>query len=261
MSRPLTAALLGCLLCLTACNHSYMEVEGPEQIPTKLEVGKPAAGEVVIGTPISLPGSDHALLPVTLEHLKAWFEPDPYYGYSASDSVDYSLRDPYRYLQAEMVSWRIHWHNVIFHDQQTDETHILLDRPAVISRYQIIGQPPKDKDDTYRIDCLLFSISDSDTNKDGLIDADDAVVVYACDVDGSNLRRITPEGSMLLRVNYVPKQRLMYLATIADTNQDGEYTTHDERTLLSYRVTDPGPGQPVLDQNLIDQAKRFLNAD
>jgi hypothetical protein len=62
----------------------------------------------------------------------------------------------------------------------------------VISRYHVIGQPPREKDEKYRIDCLLFSISDKDTNRDGVIDANDQIVVYACDIDGSNLRRIVP---------------------------------------------------------------------
>jgi hypothetical protein len=104
-------------------------VEGPEQIPTKIEVGKPAAGDLIIGFPTTLPDSHYALIPVTLEHLKAWFESDPYYGYSASDykryDVDLNYYNPYARLHQELmvVSYRIHWHNVIFHNQQDHTTH------------------------------------------------------------------------------------------------------------------------------------------
>ena len=266
MHRMITLTLLGTVLFVYGCTAAPKptKVKGPEKIPSRLEVGRQATGEVVVGMPITLPGLDHAMLPVTLEHFKGWFEPDTHHGQSAGESMKH-VSSANHFFSYGSSNRNVHWHNVIFHDLKSDQTRTLLSHTALISGYQLLGKAPETKEDTYRADCLVFSISDTDTNGDGVIDTDDAVIAYVSDVDGKNPHAVTPQGSKLTHLKYLPDYKLIYLVVIEDTTGDGRFTTHDKRRLLQYRVgsgrTSPGRAQPVLKNGEVSNVRRILRID
>ena len=89
------------------------------------------------------------------------------------------------YLSAETI----HWNNLVFCAKAGGQCHLLLDHKAVICKAYFPG-PPKDKSEVPRY--LLLGIAEEDTNGDGYINDQDAVVLFVADLAGRNLIRLTP---------------------------------------------------------------------
>jgi len=93
-------------------------------------------------------------------------------------------------------------------------------------------------------DWLYWEIHDKDTSGDGVIDTDDALVPYVSELDGTGLRRMTPEGAHLVSVVRDPQAGYV-LQTQTDADGDGVFSPRDPVELLRFDPnTDDGP-RPV----------------
>jgi hypothetical protein len=81
--------------------------------------------------------------------------------------------------------------NVVFLAGDRSAGRLLLDRPAFISNVSYPGQ--RYAEDSLAI-WITYQIALDDTNKDGKLDAGDAVDLYVSDLEGRNFRRVLPQG-------------------------------------------------------------------
>ena len=86
--------------------------------------------------------------------------------------------------------------NIIFYNKTNDETHLLLQKPAIISQFYFPYYDKEYTGDKYYF--ILLGIREDDTNLDGYINEDDAETVYLSDLSGKTMFKITPENTQLV---------------------------------------------------------------
>ena len=159
--------------------------------------------------------------------------------------------------QAGTAGWRgragLHWNNVIFIDEAAPNwSKLLFDRKVVITAAYV----PDEKGDAQR--GLLVAAAEADTNKDGYINKDDAVVLYHCDMAGGQLTAVTPTvGSQFRGVTFLdPEGRKLAVRTRVDSDNDGAFTAADQTVMLRVDVGGPKvfPGRPILPAEVADKA-------
>ena len=116
---------------------------------------------------------------------------------SSADYSSESTNGSYRFYKYNFYSLDFgNCNNIIFYNKKTDETHLLLQKPTVISQFYF---PHYDKEYAgKKYWFILLGIHEEDTNKDGYIDNEDAERVYLSDLSGNNLTQITPDKSQLV---------------------------------------------------------------
>src|SRR5579859_624683 len=185
---PLPYRLIPILLVLSSISCSF-EPEG-------LRVangGKPPVLRPNYAVPIAVPHSDFLAIPFSMyvpaSQKAQQFELSSGFGsYSGSfGSVSFG-----KSFGGFISSQSVHWNNVIFLDKKTGTSHLLLDHKAVITAAHF---PDPDKPATGSHNCLLFAIAEADTNGDGYINSEDAVLLYSADLDGTHLTRLTPPNT------------------------------------------------------------------
>lgn len=146
----------------------------------------------------------------------------------------------------------VNWHNVVFYNRATGESHLLLNFKACICvaylprvpRVQNPGPVPKH---------LLFAIADEDTNGDGYLTSTDAVGLYLCDVSGQGLTRLTPRGTQLADVETNGDEDL-YVRVLKKPESRPYFGQDDQSIVLHVDLHHPAEGTPIFDQKIIQKA-------
>lgn len=228
---------------MVGCNGPY--------VASDVKVNKGTEGRPAFGMPIAVPESDWVLVPFSVERPQRAFEFDSAYGVSAG----YEFAP--RAALFSMPPRRVEWHNVVFHRPTTGESRVLLERKAVISEFWM----PRKWDENrkpQRPPFLMFSIIDRDTNGDGVIGNGDAAVGYICELDGRNLRPISPADMHLKAMAYDWERQLLYLMASADTNGDKKFNCDDASELLVYALKDGKVGQRLLSDQVRQDVERIM---
>lgn len=247
--RCLTLLLCVAFACFTGCGTTNRE-----HVASDVTSDRAAYGRPTVGMPIILPQSHHALVPFTLERALRPFEFNSDYGVSSS-YVPESLAGPRLfYFRPQTVLW----HNLIFQDQRSGETRLLLDRKAIITQFTPVMEPLKQGEEPKAAHLLLYGIADNDTDGDGIIHRDDAVVAYVSGIDGGDFRRATPEGTQLWNVAYDFEDRVIYFIAVSDSNSDRRFTMEDRAQLYRLGFDEPGPAVQVVDDAVLDRAEAVL---
>ncbi|NRD20723.1 hypothetical protein HNV08_11745 [Winogradskyella eckloniae] len=74
---------------------------------------------------------------------------------------------------------------------------------------------------------LIYTIRDTDTNKDSKINSEDIEALYISTIDGKNLKKLTPDLAKIAYWKVIPKLNRLYFKSISDTNKNGEFDKHD----------------------------------
>ncbi|MCF4970592.1 hypothetical protein [Nostoc sp. CMAA1605] len=146
-------------------------------------------------------------------------------------------------------------YNLIFYRKQDGETHLLLDKKAIINTYEWIetksaGKPPT------RV--WLYRIIDQDTNKDKKLDAQDAVIGYISDVSGKNLQQVTPPNTKVLNWVVLPSQNAVFIRIIKDSNGDNKFTSADKTNFVRVSLEQPKMGTEIISESTEQKIKSYL---
>lgn len=168
------------------------------------------------------------------------------------------------------------WNNVVLFNADTGESRLLLGRRAVITRF-IYPQPaPKvwqdgewvaagasrspyvpDAGPEWPRDLILLGVATRDTNRDGIIDADDAAAAYVASLTGGpeSLTRVTPEGVAWLDMLHPADEPNIYLIAADDADRDGYFGGEaDERYFYAVTQNAPFTSTPMTPTGLRRQA-------
>ena len=126
--------------------------------------------------------------------------------------------------------------NLIFYHKFNDATHLLLNQTAIINQFEYLlppgfpnqlkplpsGQPQPNVPGTEQLEpeYLFYKIIPQDTNEDGTLNGNDAILGYLSDLSGKNLQQITPEKTQLQNWEYLPQQQLILLKIKRDSHKD-----------------------------------------
>ncbi|MBF4518849.1 hypothetical protein IRZ71_21035 [Flavobacterium sp. ANB] len=121
--------------------------------------------------------------------------------------------------------------NLKFQKVDSDSIHPLTDKPALILTATYL-KPVADKT---KNQIMVYTLADSDTNKDGKIDASDIKTLYLSNISGENFTKISEDFQELVDWSLIESKSRLYFRTIEDTNQNGQF---DKNDVLHYNYID-----------------------
>ncbi len=121
--------------------------------------------------------------------------------------------------------------NLKFQKVDSDSIIPLSDKPVLILTATYL-KPVADK--THN-EIMVYTLADSDTNKDGKIDSGDIKTLYLSNLSGQNFTKISEDFQELVDWNLIESKNRLYFRTIEDTNQNGQF---DKNDVLHYNYID-----------------------
>jgi hypothetical protein len=146
--------------------------------------------------------------------------------------------------------------NIVFYNKKTDETHLLLQTPVVISQFYF---PHYEKEYTgKKYWFLLLGIGEEDTNADGYINNEDAEKVYIADLSGKNRKQITPDNSRLVDWYIDMSTNNILMKVRFDSNDDKKFNNYDEIEILKTSIETPTLGKQIINNEIKNTIKKIL---
>ncbi len=75
---------------------------------------------------------------------------------------------------------------------------------------------------------LVYTLADSDTNQDGIVNKDDIKSLYISKIDGFGFKKLSNEFHELIDWNIVEIQNKLYFRSIEDINKNGAFDKNDK---------------------------------
>lgn len=146
-------------------------------------------------------------------------------------------------------------HNMIFYRKQDGETHLLLDRKAIINSFDLIDTktPPQSPTRVW-----LYQIIDKDTNQDKQLNQKDAVIGYISDLSGKNLQQVTPNNTKIINWVVIPSQNAVFIKIIKDSNNDNKFTATDKTNFIRVNLEQPSIGTEVISDEIEQKIKSYI---
>ncbi|GLH66469.1 hypothetical protein [Geothrix edaphica] len=142
--------------------------------------------------------------------------------------------------------------NLLFVDAKTLASRPLLSRKSLILRYDTLEDAEEGR--SARVDGLVVSIVDSDTNGNGRLDEGDEARIWLCDASGRNLHAITATGTRCANWHYDSLRRTVYL--VVETRSDSRKA--ESADVLAVPIDGSQPARPVASKAQIDDLRNLL---
>jgi hypothetical protein len=114
--------------------------------------------------------------------------------------------------------------NIKFQEIGKDTITALTDKPILIETATYL----KTIADKTKKHFMVYTLADSDTNKDGKIDINDIKSLYTSNLNGSNFLKLSQEFQELIDWNIIETQNRLYFRTIEDINKNGDFDKEDK---------------------------------
>jgi uncharacterized protein YxjI len=121
--------------------------------------------------------------------------------------------------------------NLKFQKTDSDSIRALSDKPVLILTATYL----KSVADKTNNQIMVYTLADSDTNKDGKIDSGDIKTLYLSKISGENFTKISEDLQELVDWSLIESKNRLYFRTIEDTNQNGQF---DKNDVLHYNYID-----------------------
>lgn len=119
--------------------------------------------------------------------------------------------------------------NLKFQQVSSDSIKSLSDKPMLIETATYL----KAFSDRNKQQIMVYTLCDSDTNKDGKLDGNDIQSLYLSDISGNNFVKLSPDLNELIDWNVVEANGKLYFRTIEDSNKNGAFDNND---IVHYHV-------------------------
>ncbi len=147
------------------------------------------------------------------------------YGSSSVNDVSFTISNLGEY---EITGYL---QNLKFQKVDSDSIRPLTDKPALILTATYL-KPVADRTQNQ---VMVYTLADSDTNKDGKIDTSDIKTLYLSHISGENFTKISEDFQELVDWSLIESKSRLYFRTIEDTNQNGQF---DKNDVLHYHYID-----------------------
>jgi hypothetical protein len=202
----------------------------------------PSYREGRLGAPILLDTSDYAMIPFVAKA--------GYWDLSSAKPM------PGNNDLTTYYGTHVNWNNLVLVHKETGANHLLLDRKAYITRFYTPNPDPREREQGPWPKFLLVGISDTDTNGDGWINDNDAVVAFVADMAGRGLTQVTPTNSQIENFTIDRGREALYLTVRIDS--DGNRRFDDDSVLLRVDLKKPGQGVRVISDETLRQALEVM---
>ena len=215
------------LLFLASCKKE--EVEKPKVIYDASKAGKviPKVDSTQIkiaDLPIQMQGTDYLIHPVG--DLSVYGKGSKNrYGSSSVNDVSFTISNASEY---EITGYL---QNLKFQKLDSDSIITLTDQPVLIQTATYL----KSVSDKINKQIMVYTMCDTDTNKDGKLDTSDIKALYLSKISGENLTKISPDLQELIDWELIDSKNRLYFRTVEDTNKNGEF---DSKDVVHYNYID-----------------------
>lgn len=211
---------------------------------------------LVYGNYMDLDSTDYLLIPLGMKVIDG--KEDNGLRSKSSDEYTESYTGNYRSYKYNFYSLDFgNCNNIIFYNKKNDETHLLLQKPAIISQFYFPYYDKEYTGDKYYF--ILLGIREDDTNLDGYINNDDAETVYLSDLSGSNMFKITPDNTQLVDWFIDMKTNNILMKVRFDTNKDKKFNYYDEIEILKTSIDKPIEGKKIIGKEIKANIKKILD--
>lgn len=208
-----------CMLFVVGCKQEKAtpKVIYEETKPTSVEPKRIDTTSIKIADlPILMEGTKFLIHPVG--DVRVYDDYSKVYGSSKTNQVSYAISN---YNRFELTGY---FENLKF--QHINSTSI---KPLTENKIQIqtvtylntIAAQAKKQ-------ILVYTLVNSDTNKDGKIDQNDIKSLYLSNVDGTQFTKISEPLQELIDWNIIEAQNRLYLRCIEDINKNGAFDKKDK---------------------------------
>lgn len=139
------------------------------------------------------------------------------YGSSKTNSVSYSISN---YNRSELTGYLS---NLRFQHIDSTHCHTLTNKVIEIQTATYLEDISK----KINKGILVYTLADSDTNRDGKVDSNDIKSLYISEINGDNFNKLSTELEELLDWNTIEIQNRLYFRTIEDINKNGSFDKDD----------------------------------
>jgi len=186
----------------------------------KTEVPEDTTQIEIADLPIHMEGTNYLIFPIgTVSSDKKGIKSsyDSNTGYTVSNYGEYQITG---YLQ-----------NLKFQEIGQDTIYALTEKNVLIETATYL----KNIAVKTKKQLMVFTLADSDTNKDNKLDNNDIKSLYVSDISGRNFTKLSVDFQELIDWNLIEAKSQLYYRTIEDTNKNGEF---DKEDLLHYFFVD-----------------------
>jgi hypothetical protein len=146
-------------------------------------------------------------------------------------------------------------YNLIFYHKQSGESHVLLDKKAIIRSFDLLEAKTTDKPIT-RV--WFYQIIDQDTNQDKTLNQEDAVIGYISDLSGKNLQQVTPKNTRIINWVVLPSQKAMFIKIVKDSDNDNKFTGADKTNFVRVSLEKPSIGTEIISEQIEEKVKSLI---
>lgn len=143
-------------------------------------------------------------------------------------------------------------YNIIFYRKQDGESHLLLNKKALVSSFDFLEKKEQRKSPT---GFWLYRIIENDTNGDNQLTYEDASIGYLSDGSGKNLQQITPNNTQMLSWSVVQSVGAIFIKIVKDSDNDKKFTERDEATFIKVSLDAPSVGTEIINEQIKQQIK------
>jgi len=187
----------------------------PQKEEKTLEVKIDSAQIKIADIPIHIEGTKYLIHPIG--NLRLYETKYPNISKSKTNFVNYSISNYSRFVMTGYLS------NLKF--QHTDSTNLKTLSDNIIEIQSITYLDEISKKIGRNI--LIYTLADSDTNRDGEINSNDIKTLYISEINGINFLKLSNDLEELIDWNTIDAQNRLYFRTIEDINKNGSFDQHD----------------------------------
>jgi uncharacterized protein YxjI len=147
------------------------------------------------------------------------------YGSSSVNDVSFTISNLGEY---EITGYL---QNLKFQKVDSDSIRPLTDKPILILTATYLKKVAEKTQNRV----MVYTLTDSDTNKDGKIDTSDIKTLYLSNISGENFTKVSEDLQELVDWSLIESKNRLYFRTIEDTNQNGQF---DKNDVLHYNYID-----------------------
>jgi hypothetical protein len=138
--------------------------------------------------------------------------------------------------------------NIIFYNKVKESSHLLLQHPAIISKFYFPHYNKEYTGNKYYF--ILVGIREDDTNADGYLNDEDAERVYITDLDGRNKIQVTPDNTQLVDWFIDPATNSVLMKVRFDSNGDHKFTAYDSIDILKTSIDSPAKAKAIIGDDI-----------
>lgn len=208
-----------------SCREEIKKPKVSYDVSNKVSITKADSSQIEIADlPIQMTGTDYLIHPVG--DLRVFERgTKARYGSSSVNDVSFTIANLGEY---EITGYL---QNLKFQKTDSDSIRPLSDKPILILTATYL-KPVADKTSNK---IMVYTLTDSDTNKDGKIDTSDIKTLYLSDISGNNFTKVSADLEELVDWSLIASKNRLYFRTIEDTNQNGQF---DKNDVLHYNYID-----------------------